>query len=1059
MNREPFGHRVIRASAGSGKTHQLTNRYLGLLAAGIDPDLILATTFTRKAAGEILNRVLERLAEAVTEPGQAKQLALDTGLSKDSPEHFVPLLRKMLRALHRLRIGTLDSFYLALARSFSLELGLPAGWSICEEPDDAALHRDALERLLELQPEDLSKLYSLLNKGETKRSVQEELQAVLAAHYESLHGTERSSWGCLQVPVAVPAAERTSALEELRTLDFSGCDERLGKARLDDIDRFERQDWIAFVGTGLAAKVQAGESQYYKKEIPPEAQAIYRTLLRHARSEVLRKLAEQTEATWDLLDRFHRELWTLKQATGALRFGEVTQTLADALERRVLLTESLAFRLDGAVEHLLLDEFQDTSLAQWRVMQPIARGITHSRTEPPQSFFCVGDVKQAIYGWRGGMPEIFDTLPAMLGELQPSRLDVSQRSAQPIIDVVNEVFGNLDRFQGPDKCQEGLAAWERRFERHSTVKKDLSGYVSLHTGPRQRDGEPIGEQRGRHCEYVAKNIRELVQRASGLSIAVLCRTNDVVARMIYELRECRVEASEEGGNPLTDSPAVELILSLFTLADHPGHSIAWFHLRNSPLQTHFAPCSDAVTLARRLRRELMTDGYGRFTYTWAKLLAPACNRRDLSRLQQLVELAYGYHARSTLRTDDFVAWVRQQHIPDPSSANVRVMTIHGAKGLQFDIVVLPELDVCLLGPPPKFVVRRDSISLDVNFVCRYAKEDVQQLLAPEDLVAFEQDRRRRVEESLSLLYVAMTRAIHALHLYIPGPRSGRSDTWYKLLLQTLAPNAQPAENTRLFEHGDAEWFEQAAIPATPAIIQASPRPERITFRNAGSRVWRGLEHVAPSRREGRARVRLDRVFDPAEGTATAAGTLYHAWFATIGWLDDGVPTDDALRTTAEKLRADLPGEIWRDLDRLLAEFHAWLGNAAVRGVLCRSAYTGPRQQGFPTAFVPIWTSAIRPLQVERERRFLVPDGTQFLEGSLDRVVWLGDLYSTVAADVIDFKTDAIKPGDKAALDARTEHYRPQLEAYRRAVARLAQLPAGRVAARLVFTCVGQVVEV
>src|SRR5206468_3239379 len=132
--------------------------------------------------------------------------------------------------------------------------------------------------------------------------------------------------------------------------------------------------------------------------------------IRHARSAILRGLADQTRATWNLLDRFDRELWSLKRATGKLRFGDVTLSLADALQGQSLRADAFGFRLDGAVEHLLLDEFQDTSLAQWRVLRPIARGIIQEATETKRSFFCVGDVKQAIYGWRGGLPEIFHTL-------------------------------------------------------------------------------------------------------------------------------------------------------------------------------------------------------------------------------------------------------------------------------------------------------------------------------------------------------------------------------------------------------------------------------------------------------------------------------------------------------------------------------------------------------------------------------------------------------------------------------------------------------------------------
>src|SRR4051812_6596077 len=105
MNGTAFPHRLTRASAGCGKTHQLTNRFLGLLAAGVEPDTILATTFTRKAAGEILNRVLHRLAQAAGDAKETAKLVREIDLKPAAPRDFIALLRRMVRSLHRVRIG------------------------------------------------------------------------------------------------------------------------------------------------------------------------------------------------------------------------------------------------------------------------------------------------------------------------------------------------------------------------------------------------------------------------------------------------------------------------------------------------------------------------------------------------------------------------------------------------------------------------------------------------------------------------------------------------------------------------------------------------------------------------------------------------------------------------------------------------------------------------------------------------------------------------------------------------------------------------------------------
>src|SRR5262249_33601038 len=238
-----------------------------------------------------------------------------------------------------------------------------------------------------------------------------------------------------------------------------------------------------FIKNGLAKPVFAGTYTYQGKPLPPEVVALYQPLVVHASAQVLQRLADQTRATWEFLDCFHQELWSLKQSSGLLRFWEATQTLVDALARDALQPESLAFRLDGGVEHLLLDEFQDTSLAQWRVLKPMALTITKGNAEPTRSFFCVGDVKQVIYGWRGGMAEILQALPKMLGTPKPEPLTESHRSAPPVIDVVNQVFGNLRQFTEADKCRKGLNVWSERFEKHTTAKVDAKGYVCLETGP------------------------------------------------------------------------------------------------------------------------------------------------------------------------------------------------------------------------------------------------------------------------------------------------------------------------------------------------------------------------------------------------------------------------------------------------------------------------------------------------------------------------------------------------------------------------------------------------
>ncbi|MFG0297154.1 MAG: UvrD-helicase domain-containing protein, partial [Maioricimonas sp. JB045] len=157
---------VIRASAGTGKTFQLSNRYLSLLRT-TSPDRILATTFTRKAAGEILERVLTRLAEAALDEKKCNDLAKFIHAPGLTPDDCRQMLRRLTHHLHRVRVSTLDSFFSQIATSFTLELGLPPGWRIIDEFEIVQLRERAIETVLqEGDRGDLTQLMHLLAKGE-----------------------------------------------------------------------------------------------------------------------------------------------------------------------------------------------------------------------------------------------------------------------------------------------------------------------------------------------------------------------------------------------------------------------------------------------------------------------------------------------------------------------------------------------------------------------------------------------------------------------------------------------------------------------------------------------------------------------------------------------------------------------------------------------------------------------------------------------------------------------------------------------------------------------------
>ncbi len=1056
---------VIRASAGTGKTYQLASRFLQLLDADVPPESILAATFTRKAAGEILERILLTLARAASDDGERAKLASAIGSPQLTSERCRELLAKMTQRLHRLQVGTLDSFFAKLASSFSLELGLPPDWRILETIEAKRLREEAVEALLEAESDDeLVRLLRLLTKGTTSRTVSDLIDDTVQKCGEVAAETSPAAWLKVPRPPLPDYAELQHSRQQLQELldDTTRTDKRVQDAITKDLDSAERDQWEELLKRGILKNLLAGERKYYRKDLDPETLAVYETILDQVKRLALHRLAIQTEGTRELLDKFDREFRELQRRQGGCSFSDVARALAgwsDLSEEADHSSGSLAMRLDSRLSHLLLDEFQDTSPLQWSVLRPFAEQVARKANggcqspekqqmlfgedDFPPSFFCVGDVKQAIYGWRGGDARIFDTLLRQLPSLTPEELAKSWRSASPIIETVNRVFQNLSRHPNLERLAAPIQSWCDVFPEHTTARTELSGFVQFRSVAAKAEGESQSEIT---LQAAADLVAELAAKHPDRSIGVLTRSNDAVAKLIFELHHLDVPASEEGGHPLTDSVAVRLLLSLLLLADHPGDRIARFHVATSPLGPafqfgDFQSDSAAAQLAEFLRRRLLCDGYGPCFAEWSKLLANHGSSRDRVRLDQLVKLADGYQPSATLRPSDFVEFVREERVADPSGDRIRVMTVHQAKGLQFDIVVLPELDKLIPGQTPALVAGNIDPTEPPDAVCLYRDDSIQQLLPPELQKLFEQDVERRTHESLCVLYVALTRAIHAMYLLIAPHEKEPKKSFAGLLHASLADNAPAPPETVLFETGDANWdtstTRQRVVKSTvaldPSLACRASLASRIPFVPPLPTRTRGWQREAPSAHESRRLVDLLRT-RPTE--AFERGTLIHKWFEQIEWLDDGRPSKEQLLAAARTLPP-----MTLDPAKVLPEFFAMLDQSAITAALRRDQSPHREQTS----------------RVLREHPFACRFERTLISGIIDRLVLWSSADRIVAAEIIDFKTDAIT--DRASLDARVAAYRPQLDSYRRAVAQLFGLAVDRVAAKLLFVQTDELIEV
>ena len=1153
---------IIRASAGTGKTYQLTSRYLRLLLLGASPESILATTFTRKAAGEILDRIVTWLSNAATDAKTLKQLANAVQIPSLSQADCQLKLVQLTRQMHRLQIHTIDAFFMQMAMSFSLELGMTPGWSILEEggPESNTLRNEAIAGILrEESLEDLLVLvHQLSPKGEMRRGLEGMLIGRVNDAYRLFRESASDAWEKLKVPPPLSDDALAEVRDELNEYVDEKKRKQLTAAKSQDVTRIIEENWRGFFAGGktLVRAINEGKEKYGNAKLPPDLIAIYKRFLPHLRSMILHSASSQTKATHKFLDKFNTQYRAAKEAQRLYGFDEVTEMLAKQTEADNLAR--ISFRMDTGIEHLLLDEFQDTSIPQWRAFAKLAERCTSG--EPGRSFFCVGDVKQAIYGWRGGSSEIFDLLDEKLPNLQRSELQDSRRSSPIVIDAVNRVFELLPKWDDAKLSRAKRAAQKWNFPEHSTHRRELPGHFTIETSD-EVHGYTKDVQEAAVFRRAAERVAALSKQAPGRSIGVLCRRNNKVAQMMNELQRLGVPASEEGGNYLTDSASVDLVLSLLHLTDHPGDSVAAYHLASSPwgaelglrlgecpvlhsnAGSEVTPQSSAESLhspsgrvglsgpervkreqvlnshsslelpddsksdsqstsnaafpspldssrpsrgegevragevsqaeprgrdpyrpaagidprkisalVKRIRRLLLDDGFGDTIQGLAMQLRRFCNRREARRLTQLVEKAYEYQhrvesptqmgyerqRRTSIRPTEFVRFIRETKVTDPSNATIRVMTVHQAKGLEFDIVVLPDL----LGPfvegHDTFLYRRPSIESDIDLVCRYmGKDSGRSFLPNEFLPLFDEFEDRKARESFCVLYVAMTRAVHALHVFLPAGmqtmKSSKGHAGY-LIKDAFAPGVKLEPAKTMFEMGDRHWFQNdpdfkaplaAELPATPKPRLAKSKPQS-----------RHFETLAPSQLGSDRFVRLGSRLTRPDNSAKDYGTVIHLWLSRVKWSNAGLPTDAVLRDLAAPYAKQV------DVDEALAKFKLMVTSEPLANILDQDQYVTDLRAttpSLPTDF---------DVEVRLEQRVAGKDQNQIFTGIVDRLIMVRSGGKLVAAEIIDFKTETTSAAGETT--EKQERYETQMSAYRRIVASSLCIDIDSVTSRLVY---------
>ena len=414
-----------------------------------------------------------------------------------------------------------------------------------------------------------------------------------------------------------------------------------------------------------------------------------------------------------------------------------------------------------------------------------------------------------------------------------------------------------------------------------------------------------------------------------------------------------------------------------------------------------------------------------------------------------------------LRVENFVKHIRHEfRASDESSAQVRVMTIHQSKGLEFDVVVLPMLfeERGWFGANSEVIVGRDHPTSPINLVSRLVNSDVRNLLPENFRLAFDENRRRVARDNLCVLYVAMTRAIHATHVVMSyGCKTDKPDN-SSVLLSTLHPGDR--SEGPVYTHGDRDWYQKLAKPKAAEELQDSAlQPYYLAFDATlsaatlaeSSPTGRGMERTSPSRLEGGDKVLMSSIFSMmAKDSELQYGNLIHACFELVTWLDEQSPTRRQLKSHLRALDMTIDEA---EIDRTIDRFLKLIKQPEIVKLLSRQTFlrdhAGKQLESTNMIF-----DALR-VEVKNERGFAVGINGQLLQGFIDRLVLTYEGDKLLAAEVIDYKTDAV---EGEALQSRINHYRPQLNAYRQATARFCKLPLERVSAQLVFVAQDLIVD-
>lgn len=867
-----FSSLLIEASAGSGKTFQLSNRFIALLTLGEKPADLIALTFTRKAAGEFSRRIFNRLALGASSPEEAANLAaeitpsligdsaskqpgiIDRAQLPDlSMERFRSLLAEMVQTLDLLQLSTLDSFFTRLVSAFGPELGL-AGFEMLDEDGFALAREETLQRVLsggslsEGQRDAFLNAFTIANYGNEEARVRDSILSFIESYHEKfLQADAINSWGNAEAiwnesdqwpqysPAKVLALQQEIERETPEAFGHKSID-KLFKAFVESISEYEPGTPLPsslkkylFTWTQGAAANEPITFTSYKKEITLSLKLsnLLLELEELIRFSEIRTFLNRTKGIWAVVFAFEMQYHQQARSQGKVSFADLTLLLQQhaVLARKTGFNE-LAYRLDSAFKHWMLDEFQDTSRRQWEVIEPVIDEAMKD-LEGERSLFVVGDTKQSIYGWRGGEPRLFNEMTQHdnWDRLKPWTMAKSWRSSSTVLDFVNLCC---------DPSEDGMSIFPQatldrwHFQKHIAAK-DIAGEVAVYQlSNKSIDGELSDKQMATLAE-----LERIAPTQRGLSCAILVTSNKQVQEYTSLLREHTqwpVEA-EAAVSIASDSPLGLTLVDWFKFLLYPADQFAREHIEHSPLNEAVSQFgSSAAEQLTQARSQISTKGVSHHITELCSQLLAEITLGDFQelRLQQIIDTARKFDAKGGTLEEWYRLLTTQVHKEESGSGAIQVMTVHKSKGLEFDVVILPELD----GASYDAVNRMDILTkenqqhLPEHYMLKPGKEIIQR--DPQLSSQYDDWIASNCYERACNLYVALTRAARSLYLFLDQPSKTTTASeklndagWIHRSVGDIDAEDHDFGNEvtgqQLFHSGDANWFQEFEIKNTEQV--------------------------------------------------------------------------------------------------------------------------------------------------------------------------------------------------------------------------------------------------